>query len=384
MAVSPAPYFTEDFTVGLNELLNLICEDLQISETRYGLAEDRYKAIARYLEANGSPFNTYKPEIFPQGSMRLNTTVKPLDGPHDLDFVLQLSVHYKVYNDSMKLIDTLYNYMCSSEVYRPMTTKLNRCARVEYKDDFYLDILPACCNPDLPGTCLMVPDREMKGWKDSNPKGYADWFDSRCAVMPAEYYAPVMARAEPIPEQQSVRDKTPLQLAVQLLKRWRDVRYAKRPELGPISIVLTTLAGDYYAGQRSVSETLDSVLRRMVLEIDKADSQGTRLLVLNPSNPKEDLSERWDDYPERYIAFKEGIREFQRQWAAILAKKGNVHSELEALFGEPLKKAVTKQTRRFQNDRQNNGLGITGAGLIVPASSGVRSIPQNTFYGEEE
>lgn len=371
MAVSPAPYFTEDFSVGLNELLYLICEELQITEARYGLAENRYKAISKYLEANGSPFNKFKPEIYPQGSMRLNTTVKPIDGPHDLDFVLQLSVHYKVYEDSMKLIDGLFSYMCSNDIYKPMTTRLNRCVRVEYKDDFYLDILPACCNPDLPGTCLMVPDREVKGWKDSNPKGYADWFDSRCAVMPVDYYLRVMAKAEPIPEQQAVHEKNPLQLVVQLLKRWRDLRYAKHRELGPISIVLTTLAGDYYAGQRSVSETLDSILRRMVTEIAKADSQRQRLVVLNPSNPKEDLSERWDDYPERYSAFKEGIREFQQQWSAILAKKGNVLPELEKLFGEPLKEAVTKQAKRLQEDRSKRNLGIAG-GLIVPASSSVR------------
>jgi len=174
MAVSPAPYFTVDFEVGLNELLYLVCEELQISQTRYGLAEDRYKAIAKYLETDGSPFNKYRPDIYPQGSMRLNTTVKPIDGPHDLDFVLQLSVHYKVYEDPMRLINGLYAYMCNSDIYRSMTTKLNRCVRVEYKDDFYLDILPACCNFDLPGTCLMVPDREVKGWKHSNPKGYAE------------------------------------------------------------------------------------------------------------------------------------------------------------------------------------------------------------------
>lgn len=382
MAVSPAPYFTEDFSVGLNELLYLICEDLQISETRYGLAENRYKAIAKYLEVNGSPFNTYKPEIYPQGSMRLNTTVKPIDGPHDLDFVLQLSVHYKVYEGPMKLIDGLFRYMCSNDIYRPMTTKLNRCVRVEYKDDFYMDILPACCNPDLPGTCLMVPDREVRGWKDSNPKGYADWFDIRCAVVPLDYYVRVIAKAQPIPEQQATHEKTPLQLVVQLLKRWRDMHYAKHPELGPISIVLTTLAGDYYAGQRSVSETLDSILRRMVVEIANADAQRKRLVVLNPSNPKEDLSERWDDYPDRYIAFKEGIREFQQKWSAILAKQGNVLPELEGLFGEPLKKAVTKQAKRLQEDRSKRNLGIAG-GLIVPASSSVRSITPNTFYGEE-
>jgi hypothetical protein len=384
MAVSPAPYFTEDFAVGLNELLFLVCEELQISETRYSLAEERYKAIARYLEADGSPFNRYRPEIYPQGSMRLNTTVKPIDGPHDLDFVLQLSVHYRLYHDPMNLIDGLYNYMCKSDIYRFMTTKMNRCVRVEYKDDFYLDILPACCNPDLPGTCLKVPDREVKDWKDSNPRGFADWFDSRSAICVDEFYEKVMERAHPIPEQQAVREKTPLQLVVQLLKRWRDLRYARYPELGPISVILTTLSGQYYTGQYSVNEALDQILRNIIAAIDKADLQRSRLVVLNPSNPQEDLSERWDDYPERYLAFKEGIREFQKQWSAILAKKGNVTPELEQFFGEPLKKAVTRQAKRLQEDRLKKNLGIGTAGLIVPASSTVKPIPQNTFYGEEE
>lgn len=229
----------------------------------------------------------------------------------------------------------------------------------------------------------MVPDRLVKGWKDSNPKGYAEWFDRRIAVLPEDYYLRVMDKAQPIPEQQETHEKTPLQLVVQLLKRWRDLRYAKYPELGPISIVLTTLAGAYYAGQRSVSETLDAVLRRIVVEIDTADSQRRRLVVLNPSNLNEDLSERWDDYPERYASFKEGIREFQKQWSAILAKKGNVTTELEALFGEPLKKAVTKQAKRLHEDRTSKNLAVTATGVIAPAVSSGRTIVRNTFYGEE-
>jgi hypothetical protein len=105
--------------------------------------------------------------------------------------------------------------------------------------------------------------------------------------------------------------------------------------------------------------------------------------VLNPLNPNEDLSERWDDYPERYAAFKEGIREFQKQWAAILAKKGNVTAELEVLFGEPLKKAVTKQAKRLHDDRTNKTLAVATTGVIAPAVSSGRTIVRNTFYGEE-
>jgi hypothetical protein len=122
----------------------------------------------------------------------------------------------------------------------------------------------------------------------------------------------------------------------------------------------------------------------MVQAINQADAERRRVIVLNPTNPKEDLSERWDEHPERYAAFKAGIRELQQRWSALLSKKGNVSTDLENLFGEPVKQAYTKQGQRVQIDRLKGALGITGTGLIVPATSNIPAVPRNTFYGEEK
>jgi hypothetical protein len=68
-------------------------------------------------------------------------------------------------------------------------------------------------------------------------------------------------KAAAVPEQQAVGEKRPLELVVQLIKRWRDLYYAGgNPDLAPISIVLTTLAGHAYNGEQSVSKALTSVL----------------------------------------------------------------------------------------------------------------------------
>lgn len=56
----------------------------------------------------------------------------------------------------------------------------------------------------------------MKGWSDSNPLGYIDWFKRRSRLLLVE---PMFDKAAAMPEQQAVGEKRPLELVVQLIKR---------------------------------------------------------------------------------------------------------------------------------------------------------------------
>jgi hypothetical protein len=110
--------------------------------------------------------------------MALGTTVKPTEGPHDLDLVLELSLLYQQV-DPMRLIQELYSFLRNHGVYGPMTCLKNRCVRVEHANEFYMDVLPACRNGDAGGTCIKVPDRSLESWIDSDPLGYVRWFEER-------------------------------------------------------------------------------------------------------------------------------------------------------------------------------------------------------------
>jgi hypothetical protein len=377
MAVASAFSLTQDFTAGLDDLLFEVCEELQLTTAKYDQAVDRYETLGGVLESGGSPFHWLQPKIYPQGSMALGTTVKPVEGAYDLDFVLELSLaHDRV--DPMRLIDCLYQFLKGHAVYGPMTSPKNRCVRVEYANDFYLDILPACRNSAGIGTCIKVPDRARQGWSDSNPKGYISWFEEKSRAV---FVGRMLDKAEPIPPQEAVAEKKPLPLAVQLSKRWRDLYYADDPSLAPISTVLTTLAAHAYRGERSLSKAMASILGAIVGRINFARAQGGRLQVLNPSNPAEVLSERWDRNQLAYSAFEGGIRDFHRRWSQIVARVGNVNSELEGLFGEPVKAVLTKRARRFQEARTAGKSGVTTAGRIVSAAVATVPMRQNTFYG---
>ena len=312
MAVASALSFARDFTSVLDGLLFEVCEELQLTSARHDQAVERYETLGDLLESEGSPFHRLRPKIYPQGSMALGTTVKPIEGPHDLDFVLELSLaHHQV--DPMRLIDSLYRFLHAHGVYGPMTSQKNRCVRIEYTNDFYMDILPACRNGAGTGTCIKVPDRALRGWSDSDPRGYIAWFEKQSRAI---FIGRVLDKAEPVPAQEAVGEKRALQLVVQLLKRWRDMYYAEvDAALAPISIVLTTLAGNTYRGERSVSRALDAALSGILGLIDVARSRGERLTVWNPSpNVVEDLSERWSGNAAAYGAFENGIRDFHRRW----------------------------------------------------------------------
>jgi len=88
------------------------------------LAVERYGTVNEILEKSGSPFQYLRPWILPQGSMALGTTCKPVYGPHDLDFVIQIDVPHWQWHPLAALI-ALYEFLSSNETYRKMISLKN-------------------------------------------------------------------------------------------------------------------------------------------------------------------------------------------------------------------------------------------------------------------
>ncbi len=373
-------FITESFQLQLDDLLERICSKLQITPAQHQSAQGRYETIGEWLADEESPLARFGPVIYAQGSLRIGTTVRPRSTmEYDLDLVCEVPLDWRKVERPVVLLDAVEGRLKQHHTYKPMLERKNRCIRVKYANEFHLDILPAC--PDLASgtTCVVVPDRDANGWKPSNPKGYAAWFESQAKTF--EVY--LAEHQEPLPSQEPLEIKAPLKRVVQLIKRWRDVTYAENPEIAPISIVLTTLAAEHYGGQQSVSEVLDSVLDRIVASLPP---MSRRLQVLNPTNEKEDLSEKWDKDPEAYDAFVSGIIGFQQSWHSISQARGipQVSAALRDLFGENLTTGVVKEQaeliRKAHSERQ---LGIQKSSGILSGVTTASSVPvrPNTFYG---
>lgn len=374
-------------TTELDDLLDRVGRKLQLSQTAYEQAVDRYGSVTRWLSADGSPLAKYNPDIYPQGSLRIGTTVKPRGrNEFDLDLVCEFQADPNAFPDPIDLLDLVEGRLNDNDLYRGKVKRMNRCIRLVYANEFHMDILPACPSASvcLYGEhCVVVPDCDADGWKPSNPKGYALWYED------AARRAVVVFRksVEPVPQQQAYDELAALNRVVQLIKRHRDIFFEDAPKgRAPISIVLTTLAAQNYRGHSSVTEAMSVILNGIVGMIP--DLAAGRLKVQNPTNPAEDLSEKWGGDPEAYLAFVSWVTGFRDRWGELTQQRGlpNVRAILEKMFGERVAKEVVEDhLKSLDGPRQSGGLAVErGTGTIVSAaSSSATVIPRNTFYGSE-
>jgi hypothetical protein len=141
------------------------------------------------------------------------------------------------------------------------------------------------------------------------------------------------------------------------------------------------LAGHAYGGEESTSLALTGILDGIVSAINAADLRGKRLVITNPANESEDLSERWKNNPESYDAFKAGMRRLRENWLRTVNAGRETNRLLQYLFGEPVQKAVVIQAQKLQEARKSNRLGVSSAGTIALAGPSTVPIRSNTFHG---
>lgn len=358
----------------LDALLQEVCATLQITDTQYKNAESKYEAVGAWLAERDSPIATLKPLIYPQGSMALQTTVKPrVSEEYDLDLVLQVEA-YAI--NPMWLYSAVLQRLSSHGEYAKKIEPKNRCIRLNYAGQFHLDILPARIDLDLGGTYIEVPDRKMGSWKPSNPRGYKQWFEGRCA----EIFLLEKRTQIPLPDNTDADLKAILKRAVQLIKRRRDVFFGDDVDSAPRSIVLTTLAGHHYHGEPVLSKAVLGILDGILATA--AAASPTRIRVQNPANSGEWFCEAWNE--TTYNKFVDFVVKFRNEMVEIVPVQGldNVGQQLKRMFGEVVgDRAIKNLTERMSTDRDNKALRVTSTGLTTSLNVG-RSIPKHTFYGK--
>lgn len=348
----------------VGSLLNDIAQSLDISDNLFEEAERKYRAVGSWLGDENSPLATYSPEIYPQGSFRLGTVIKPLNDAddYDIDVVFELTLaKEKITQHGLK--NLVGDRLKANEVYRRMLDdEGRRCWTLQYADGakFHLDILPAI--PDLnfqavlqekglpytwAGTSIAITDNTLPnydqidpGWPRSNPKGYAIWFQRQMIVQYNELRKhlaeSLKAEVERVPD---YRIKTPLQRCIQLLKRNRDIRFEHDQENKPISIIISTLAAHSYGNEADIVDALINIVDRMPNYISIRDG---RFWVQNPVNPLENFADRWQEHSQCEQKLRAWLRELAVALDEVLECDDidKVSRLLESLFGEKVAMAT--------------------------------------------
>jgi len=333
-----------------DDVLEDIAQSLDIPESRFIEAQERYNSLGEWLDREDSSLSRFKPEISPQGSFLLGTVIRPLTeaDEYDVDLVCLLQgtladFTQKTLKESVGREVKLYAKA------RNMTTgpkEGRRCWTLHYADgaQFHMDVLPAI--PDaqryrkvmavyghtdlaksdvLSGQAIAITDntlpqyaQQTDDWPLSNPMGYAAWFKSRMAAQLMERKKAFAARqtiqasVDDIPD---YKVKTPLQRAIQLLKRHRDIMFAEEGRHKPISIIITTLAAHSYNEEQTISTALQSILRGMDQYIEIRDGVAW---IPNPVNPEENFADKWAEEPKKRKNFFAWLEQARHDFAAYL------------------------------------------------------------------
>ena len=376
-------FITDNKDLLLDDLLQRICIELEITNIQRTEAERSYNAVSNWLAIDGTSLSDYNPTIYAQGSLKLDTTVKPkAENEFDLDLVCELDRPVSL-EKPIETLDLIEKRLKENETYKNMVERKKRCIRLNYAGQYHMDILPGYPNNKKAKGCLLVPDRKLDDWKDSAPKLYAEWFENSC-----EYNALLEKKAsiEPFPDYDLPQDKVPLKKIVQLMKRYRDMVYSENFEEAPISIVITTLAGHAYSGEWNISDGIEAILHKIK---NKLPSNG-RLIVLNPVNEDEDFSEKWNQDISLYHSFITWVDNFINEWHTLKNLESiELADKLKEMFGTNItQNAFLKQSNYIEKCRNNNKLAInnkTGMLTGIALSDSFKNeipVAKNTFYGE--
>lgn len=307
-------------------LLLRAAQNISLSESKYTQIMERYNQLEKILTASNNPLLA-EAHIFPQGSMRLRTTIKPVLGaPADLgtvdaDAIIWLPNAQGV--EASVILEAIEERFKEGARVQKDIQPLRRGIRIVYADvdpGFHIDVTPARAidgNDEEKGEGkLEVPDR-VTGWKASSPIPYANWLkyvSYQKIELAMESYDLVRkhqafdaATQEELPAYSDYSDMNPLIATIKLLKRHRD-EWAIRTgckDWRPISAVITTLATHAYADVVKMSASnplrpLDAILAIVRKMPDYIQYLGGQSFVCNPEDAAENFAEKWNRVGEGY------------------------------------------------------------------------------------
>lgn len=377
-------------TAPLHEMI----ESLDVPESAYEKAKKRYEDIGQWLEGDEAQSCQYSPHVFPQGSFRLGTAIRPLSGDEDYDLDLACKLREGVTKNtcSQKKLKELLGgdieaYRKSRGIVAPVRPK-HRCWRLEYQDElsFHLDIVPCIPEEEFTRTLLkeamarsgeddglakqvaalavsITDDRRTdyarisRDWLVSNPEGYALWFESRMRL--ADDFLLERAQFEKVASIDKLpyhQWKTPLQRCIQLLKRHRDQMFKNNRDAKPISVIITTLASRAYQGESDVGSALEGILERMG---DLVGDETPR--VPNPVNPEEDFADRWSMPEYEHLQLEGNFNVWLEAAKACFATVGN-SGDVPFI----VKQAASKLGLALNESRLREAMGSVSPNIHVP------------------
>lgn len=385
---------------------------IELLPSQLALMAQRKRAIENHLQRDDSPLKDLIRIFYQQGSVAIGSTIKNLfrDDGIDIDIIVELLLNGI---SPAAALDLLYRALKGEpgSRYFDCTQRQSRCVTIHYADGMHIDLSPSVlldeADPRRSHIFHSKPEdpRSADYCVLTNSYAFAEHYNERCPIdRPfAEEYgrrvrvhdvnlAALMKDAEtvPVPAHSTVvGGKSAVTVALQLLKRNRDIRWRPRSGRMPASAMFACLTVEVAAPGRSIGQNLRITAEHILHRLVSAKLEGKLVEVQNPRCAGDIFTDRWPANSQQQDALIGDMRLFIRQLDVLLdedrpfAERAKV---LEEMFGEKVARSVIDE---FADELggmirgASHFLGATGGVLASPAAARPQSsFRPNTFYAD--
>ncbi len=356
----------DDTAPGLDALLLATVLQMELSPRDQRVAAKRYQMVPEHLQRPDGRMRAYMNDalIYAQGSRAIGSTI--VDGAaedrFDLDAILEFSTPYGW--TPRRVLDELHKAFQGF----PDVQKIERCTRcIQLSFAFmHLDVTPL--DPAQEPCSARVdqihhsPDLGMDERFSVNPYGFGEWFRSNISL-PGRLFQDqvrdlrarleIKDRLEPgriladadiddLPEPiDPIRD-APQVIALKLMKRYLNLRYADRDEKRPVSIYLSKVAAEVPVVGYGICAQLEAFSAEIYRRMQSALDAGKWPEERNPVFHEENFNDRWPKDIRDMKLFRADLQHLQSElYKARGADVSEIRKIFDGLFGERIsEKAV--------------------------------------------
>lgn len=292
-------------------------------------------------------------DYYTQGSYSTNTGVRPKSGEEfDVDVVLVLDINED--DDPKEILHRIKDRIKSHKGFEDRLKPKDRCVRINYANDFHVDVVPAFTYGDY----IKIPSKKEGEWTTTNPAGFKKWCDD-INKDSDDYFSKI----------------------VKILKHWRDENVGK--DTAPKSILLTTLAGNAHVKEPSVAESLVKTLEVMIKNLDElvqglAEDSDVPF-VENPSLLDENLARNWTKLKAHRFLSK--LRTMKDDCQAALDEKDKDESikMWQDIFGSTDFPSTLGEAKNMAQNIQSGSVFVSTTGGLNSIEG--TAIKEHRFYG---
>lgn len=159
----------------LNHFNTFLAGEVNLSQARLDQLDERVGAIDSFLRTGDDEIASRFVQTIPQGSYAHRTIINPVDSNDEFDADILLELTEEPDWSAQDYVEELYKAFRASSRYRGMVSRHARCVKVDYANEFHIDVVPYVERHGEHYIC----NRDDDEFELTNPEGFNAWLDQQ-------------------------------------------------------------------------------------------------------------------------------------------------------------------------------------------------------------